>query len=140
MKSNKTVFPSPYLIYEKGFIIENEKKIKEKEEKNNMQKKIIYPIRKQSRFDFVSNTNVANTSVDVPIFIHSIIKKRFFSLDKQYSDDWGFCYLDKTLVREYTENNDWARFIVNINNPKKNELMRMIEEEEKKLLNKFKSA
>jgi len=94
-------------------------------------------MKNKSRFDFVSE-KILNNSVEVPLFISTIINNHFLLLKEKKEDaekTW-----DRNLVLEYTENNHWAKFLVHVNNPKKTELLKDIElEEEIKMLNKFKT-
>lgn len=122
----------------------------------------LFKSKERSRFKFVdensdltifnscSSTNSLNTThdsqVEVPNFVSDLIYKKVsrYSFFKNFAkDDEDFTYFDNTLIREYTENNPWATFIINnipINNSKQTELKSLIEKEKLMLLKKFNSA
>lgn len=156
MKANKTFFPSPHTIYEKDIVIEQRKKLGCTFGDINCKK------REKSRFDFASRAAL-NEPVEVPDFISKLIQKNismflkmkkftplldtycFVNNSSTSKDDERinyFTFCDKNLLREYNENNHWARFVISHNNNEtfKIALEKLAKEEEMKFLLKFKSA
>jgi hypothetical protein len=122
----------------------------------------LFRSREKSRFNFAnenpdlamfnsgSSINSLNTTqdsqVEIPNFVNDLIYKKVsrFSFFKNFAkDDEDFTYFDRNLIREYTENNPWALFIIN-NLPNKNkmqtELEDLIEKEKLSFIKKFNSA
>lgn len=108
--------------------------------------------REQSRFNFV-NSDKSEPNIEVPSFIRHLLSKKFTRytfFKKLIKDDEDLTYFDKHLIREYSENNPWARFILsfnnessatsNINDAFKNNLHLFIQTESNTFLNKFNSA
>ena len=127
----------------------------------------LYAPKNRSRFDFVkdnstinlnniamfnscSSTNSLNTTqdsqVEIPNFVNNLICKkvsRFTYFKNLTRDDEDFIYFDRNLIREYSENNPWALFIIN-NRKDKNifpdELKTLIEKDKLQIIRKFNSA
>jgi hypothetical protein len=101
-------------------------------------------------FNSCESTNSLNTTqdsqVEIPNFVNDLIYKKVsrFSFFKNFAkDDQDFTYFDSNLIREYTENNPWALFIIN-GMPNKStlhkDLKSLIEKEQLEYLKKFNSA
>jgi len=127
----------------------------------------LYTPREKSRFDFVrensssnvnnldifnsySSTNSLNTTqdsqVEIPNFVNNLICKkvsRFTYFKCLIKDDEDFIYFDRNLIREYSQNNPWAVFIINNTRNRGNlpdELKSLIEKEKLQMVKKFNSA
>jgi hypothetical protein len=141
MRENDTILPSPHLIYEKEIVIQkrNQKFISTKfSEIPTNKKKINLKSRASSRFEFALSTSCQEDGVEIPEFVSNLIAKRLL----KSKDDSDICCDDFLLVKEFNENNHWARYIVSNleNNNIKIGIETLAQNEQKKLLNKFKSA
>lgn len=87
----------------------------------------------------VSTNSNNNDSIEVPDFVSFLVSKntsRYSFFKKLIKDDQDLTYFDRTLIREYSDNNPWATFILAYSNYKNN----LLENNEFNLLNKFKSV
>lgn len=92
--------------------------------------------------------NNFDENFEVPSFVSYLISKKCsrysffknFSTPSNSADD--FIYFDKNLIREYNDNNPWARFIVStVNNQTlKIGIEKLAQKEQLKILKKFNSA
>jgi tRNA A22 N-methylase len=141
MRENDTILPSPHLIYEKEIVIQkrNQKFLSTKfSQIPNNKKKFNLKSRTSSRFDFVFSTSCQEDGVEIPEFVSNLIAKRLLNS----KDDCDICCDYSLLAKELNENNIWARYIVSNleNNNIKIGIEKLAQNEQKKLLNKFKSA
>jgi hypothetical protein len=139
MRENQTILPSPHLIYQKESIIQRRNKTLAvlQTSRNKINNILNLKARKNSRFDFILKTNLEHDGVEIPDFVSEIIKKSLL----KFKDDTDIS-IDMSLAEEYNENNPWARYIVSNleNNNVKIGIEKLAQNEEKKFLNKFKSA
>jgi hypothetical protein len=93
-----------------------------------------------------SSNTTQDTHIEIPYFVNDLIYKKIsrFSFFKNFvKDEEDLTYLDKNLIKEYTDNNPWAVFIIN-NIQNKNllqtNLKALIEKEKLLLIKKFNTA
>jgi len=150
-----TVFPSPFTIYSKDIVIDQLRRASEDSatlstNKSSLDNNLSYhltPIfreRKTSRFGFCISSN-NDEGVRIPSFVSYILAKKcsqlaFYNSYNLKGEDPT--YLDKTLIREYSDNNPWAREIIgNCGNEKiLIQIERLAEKEQMNILMKFNSA
>jgi hypothetical protein len=166
MQNNKTVFPSPHTIYEKEIVTEkyfssdknsNDSRKNSTCETGNSIRNKLFSGKQNSRFDFarknnrkISKTSECNSTIDdsveIPLFINDLIYKKFsrYSFFKKIiKDDEDLTYFDKNLIREYSESNPWACFIMsNIKDRGffESKIEKLVDREKILTINKFNSA
>jgi hypothetical protein len=149
-----TVFPSPYTIYSKEIVLDQLRRRSEDSAAmstnnctlDNIMISHLIPVfreRKTSRFGF--NLPSLDQGVEIPSFVSYILAKKctqmaFYNSYNHRDEDHS--YLDKTLIREYSDNNPWAREIIgNCGNEKiKIQIEKLAEKEQMQILMKFNSA
>jgi hypothetical protein len=150
-----TVFPSAFTIYSKDIVLDQLRRTSEDSATlsthtcsfDNTLTHSVTPVfreRKTSRFGFcISSSN--DEGIRIPSFVSYILAKKCTQLAFYKShnlNDEDHLYLDKSLVREYSDNNPWAREIIGNCYDEKIliQIERLAEKEQVNILMKFNSA
>jgi hypothetical protein len=154
---NKTYFPSPNSIYTKDMVIDQLRRRGDDSASfstnnsslDNYESSPVFRQRSSSRFNFTLPT--LEDTVDIPQFVSVLIAKKCSqftrissnaSFCKSYQNEDDLTYFDGNLIREYSENNPWARDIVgNCGNERiRIQIEKLAEKEQMEILKKFNSA